>query len=768
MGMFFTPNGIVVTSGGAAADAALIRLEQAIASGEASGVIVSAADNASPIVGTYNDAQLIGDLQRAGVEQDWNAFTREAFASVLGALAGLAALPAGPAASVATDMAFSEAFKRAYDAASALSKSQNWSALLDLIDAAKNALYGSPAVPAIDPATRFDPAQRYLTPPSRDPLTLDLDGDGLETVAASVGVLFDHDGDGIKNGTGWIQADDGLLVLDRNGNGSIDSGRELFGDSTPLAGGGTAADGFAALAQEDTSLDGKVDAGDARWAGLRVWQDANQDGISQAGELRTLAALDIVSIQVAATAHSQTLPDGNRIADLGSYSRSDGSLGSIASVSPLADVDLVIDTFQRQFPDAIAWTEAARILPEMQGSGALRDLREAASQPGGLAGLLASYAAAPTRAAQLALVDLLLDAWADTGGLAETLEERTVLYKFRYMAFGNVRRGDHLTPALTAGVGVPDTDATGVSLGADANLGRLDLAYRNLIVEWNRKIHILEAFNGRYFFALPEATGETHVGLAAFDGMSERNTGQYYEAASGIKTLLITYTQGQLDLLDQSYDALRESVYGALLLQTRFKGLLDQIDLVIDGDGIRFDFSVLDQSLQNKVAADAATGMSDLIEFNRYAGPMLMDSGWGGAAMLENYLRTLPVSADLQAVYTQLHVAVEGQPGYGATGDNSDNVIIAGAGANVLNGGSAADLSRETKLDVLECFNGRTFNAVPASTGVVAVNLWNTTLPLLQQSYDALKAPVLDDIILQTRLVARATNDEWAKVRTAA
>ena len=114
--------------------------------------------------------------------------------------------------------------------------------------------------------TNFNGAQN-IRPVYRDPLTLDLDGDGIETIAASVTnpVLFDHDGDGLKTGTGWISPDDGFLVMDRNNNGVIDSGRELFGDSTLLYTGGAAADGFAALAQEDTNQDGVVNSLDANW-----------------------------------------------------------------------------------------------------------------------------------------------------------------------------------------------------------------------------------------------------------------------------------------------------------------------------------------------------------------------------------------------------------------------------------------------------------------------------------------------------------------------
>lgn len=75
----------------------------------------------------------------------------------------------------------------------------------------------------------------------RDPFVLDLDGDGIETTNVNTGTLFDHNSDGVKTGTGWIKSDDGLLVRDLNANGTIDSGRELFGDQTLLSNGQTAA-----------------------------------------------------------------------------------------------------------------------------------------------------------------------------------------------------------------------------------------------------------------------------------------------------------------------------------------------------------------------------------------------------------------------------------------------------------------------------------------------------------------------------------------------
>lgn len=69
--------------------------------------------------------------------------------------------------------------------------------------------------------TQYNQSKNW-SPPHTDPLVLDLDNDGIETIGiANTVVVFDHDGDGIKTGTGWVNSDDGFLVLDRNGNGTI-------------------------------------------------------------------------------------------------------------------------------------------------------------------------------------------------------------------------------------------------------------------------------------------------------------------------------------------------------------------------------------------------------------------------------------------------------------------------------------------------------------------------------------------------------------------
>lgn len=221
-------------------------------------------------------------------------------------------------------------------------------------------------------------AAKGWTPPRRDPLVLDLDGDGIETVGlnAASPILFEHDADGVKTATGWVKPDDGFLVLDRNGNGLIDSGRELFGDATLKSNGQLAVDGFDALADLDSNHDGQVNAADSAFGALRLWRDLNQDGISQAAELFTLASQGIAGIRVAQTANNQVLANRNQIADLGTFIKTDGSTGTLGQV---ADVNLVNDAFRRQFTDTIPLTAATQSLPDMRGSGLVRDLREAAN-----------------------------------------------------------------------------------------------------------------------------------------------------------------------------------------------------------------------------------------------------------------------------------------------------------------------------------------------------------------------------------------------------
>jgi len=264
--------------------------------------------------------------------------------------------------------------------------------------------------------------------PRRDPLVLDLDGNGITAsgINANAPILFDQDGDGIRTATGWIAAGEALVVRDLNNNGLIDSGRELFGDNTLLTRGTRtgelAAHGFEALADLDVDAaglaDGKFDANDVAFASVKLWKDLNQDGVSQTGELFNLADLGVASINVSGVAGNIDLGGGNTQTHSGTYVRSDGSAGDSGTAQLAGNLVLTNNNFYREFTDDPAPTAAALALPNMRGSGMVRDLWAAMSlgtpQAVDLQNKLAIFAAGTTQAQQLASVDALIQSWGAT------------------------------------------------------------------------------------------------------------------------------------------------------------------------------------------------------------------------------------------------------------------------------------------------------------------------------------------------------------------
>jgi Ca2+-binding RTX toxin-like protein len=148
----------------------------------------------------------------------------------------------------------------------------------------------------------------HLAPPASGatqtfrPVALDLDGDGIETIARNASnVSFDVEDSGYLEHTGWLKGDDAFLTLDRNYNGQADSGRELFSNGAV----DISRKGLAGLAWVDANYDGKITVADPVWNELRVWQDANENGQQDAGETLSLNAVGITELNYSMGAFQQ-------------------------------------------------------------------------------------------------------------------------------------------------------------------------------------------------------------------------------------------------------------------------------------------------------------------------------------------------------------------------------------------------------------------------------------------------------------------------------
>jgi hypothetical protein len=184
----------------------------------------------------------------------------------------------------------------------------------------------------------FNPAssQGLLTAAKLTPLALDLDGNGVKTLSANAGAVFDVNADGRAESVGWLSTSDAWLALDRNGNGLIDDGSELFGSGTSLPDGSKALDGFAALRVLDSNQDGTIDASDAAFSNLSVWVDANTNAKTDAGELRSLTQVGVQSLSLVAKP-TAIIDQGNLIGLMGSYTTTDGRSQELADIWLSAD-----------------------------------------------------------------------------------------------------------------------------------------------------------------------------------------------------------------------------------------------------------------------------------------------------------------------------------------------------------------------------------------------------------------------------------------------
>lgn len=509
--------------------------------------------------------------------------------------------------------------------------------------------------------------------PRRDPLALDLDGDGIETLPITSSVKFDFEGKGVRTATGWVGPDDGFLVLDRNGDGKIGSGSELFGIDTVKKNGTFAKDGFDALKDLDSNGDNFFNVLDESFDNAFVWSDKNSDGISQSSELMSLVELGIVSVNL--TARKTSLDsNGNIISAIGEFATVDGELlESSANFSMVVNLDLVKDGYRSEFAEALPVLEEVSALPNFAGSGHVRSLHEAASVSVAVRELLVEISEESTRSGQKALVDSLLAEWAATS--------------------------------------VSPTKDVYEKIKASLPLGLelfIDWEGRDELLTFFERIAVLEAFNGEDLinFKVEGSTGST-LTLQMYVGA---NLSEAVFSVEDNKIFLeldrFSFDSGQVELIEQAYGKLSESVFNSVSIQTRMVEYIYEVDVSISNGEVVASFgSVVDKlRLLYEDSVDAAIEtLSELFIFLPAGGQawLSLANEWGvGTRGTE--------LADYASVVTELYWAGAGDDLISTAntsgsvidgGDGNDNItgsigndfLHGGAGNDTLTGGEGND-----------------------------------------------------------------------------
>ena len=507
--------------------------------------------------------------------------------------------------------------------------------------------------------------------------------------------------------------------MDRNGNGLIDSGRELFGVDTQISNpdGWTynAGNGFQALASLDSNHNGIFEKGDTAFKNVRIWQDINQDGISQSTELFSLSEKNIQYISLLLDGSNIDLGNGNSITGQATVTFGDGTTTRIGSIgvsneTKASNLNLADNPFYRKFADKITVREEVRALPDMRGSGVLRDLREAMSlgtEPARkLTSIVSSFASATTFQAQRALLDKLVAAWAATGpDLHKNLKRYTAAWThvgpsdmsatYRFERFGAIF-GSKLDAMGLNWPSLPKSEPNRLlAMATEAGLATMEWT-----AGWGNT-GLPQVYVGTPLYSGP-VTYDGHANPIAVLGQFNGTDALSRLVTAGPHSNYFQTMQfapmsaPAARLMDKAYQALRDSVYATLALQTRLRPYLESVDIRFNSTGISLDTSALITLLESHKETDVTKAITDLADLVRLSPSIAQTSEFDGFRLLQAWTEPLPADSSVRTQLRQAGILTSTDAKGTADVDRflaaqTGGSFDAGAGNDLLGGGAGND-----------------------------------------------------------------------------
>lgn len=255
------------------------------------------------------------------------------------------------------------------------------------------------------------------------PMAIDLDGDGIDTIDINKSqIYFDVDEDGFREQTGWISKKEAILAIDKNGNGIIDNQSEMFGSKDKT--------GFEELKELDTNGDGIIDSKDTDFNKIRLWQDLNENGVTDDGELKTLSEAGIISINTNSTKVDE-LNNNNIITEKATINYVDGSTKNLYDVATQYN-----DMFTVYGGEYILDMDVLG-LPWLRGYGNSMDLQLAASQNDNLKALIKQMASMSSAVDIYNQFDNMMSMWLGENKTGEDMQ-KLVLSKLMRLDLENM------------------------------------------------------------------------------------------------------------------------------------------------------------------------------------------------------------------------------------------------------------------------------------------------------------------------------------------